>query len=109
MCTVSTVIDGWRDPTWPYRNESIQPYMPGPALPHTQPSIPGPNAIPWPLIQQDPALAAQMLEVLAKLEALDKRLGTMEQCKVSLDEKQKIKKALRKVVKRRTTKNRGAK
>lgn len=94
MCVTSTVIDGWRDPTWPY-----QPYK------HTEPvqpwaAPPGPNAIPWPIIQQDPTLAAQMLELLKKLEAIDKRLGMLEQCKVTAREKKNLKARLRRIAKK---------
>ena len=94
MCTTSTVIDGWRDPTWPYQPyrhaEPVQPF----------PAVPGPNAIPWPLIQQDPALAAQMLELMKKLEAIDRRLGQLETCKVSAKEKKNLKARLRRIAKK---------
>ncbi len=90
MCSTSTVIDGWRDRTWPY-----------PDYGHTYPiqplPMPGPNAIPWPLIQQDPALAPQMLEVLKKLEAIDKRLGQLENCKVTVKDKKNLKARLRRI------------
>jgi len=94
MCVTSTVIDGWRDPTWPY-----EPYK------HTEPVQPfpaprGPNAIPWPLIVSDPTLAKQMLDILAKLEAIDKRLGMLEQCKVTAREKKNLKARLRRIAKR---------
>lgn len=96
MCTVSTVIDGWRDPTWP-------PLYPGPHVPAvpfpSQPS-PGPNAVPWPVIQKDPELAQQMLDILAKLEAIDKRLGQLEQCKVTAKEKTILKTKLRAIAKK---------
>lgn len=100
MCTVSTVIDGWRDHTWPFQpwTRSVIPMIPAP--PHTEPVVPGPNAIPWPMIQQDPTLAKQMLDILAKLEAFDKRLGMLEQCKVSAAEKKKLKGRLRRIAKK---------
>lgn len=93
MCTTSTVIDGWRDSSWPY----VHPIYPV-GTPHVEPISTGPNAIPWPLIQQDPALAKQMLDLLAKLEAIDKRLGQLEQCKVSAKEKKSLKAKLRRSV-----------
>lgn len=93
MCVTSTVIDGWHHPTWP----PIQPHNPGP---FTLPVDPSPNAIPWPLIQHDPALAQQMLDVLKKLEALDKRLDKMEQCKVTAREKKNLKARLRRIAKK---------
>lgn len=97
MCVTSTMIDGWRDPSWPF----IPPHNPPvPSIPAPQPFIPSPNAIPWPLIQQDPSLAQQMLDVLAKLEALDKRLGKMEQCAVSAREKKNLKARLRRIAKK---------
>jgi hypothetical protein len=89
MCVTSTVIDGWRDPTWPL----ITPHNP-------LPWNPSPNAIPWPLIQQDPSLALQMLEVIKRLEALDKRLDKMEQCAVTAREKKNLKARLRRIAKR---------
>lgn len=92
MCVTSTVIDGWRDPTWPPITPDNPPFIPAPP--------PSPNAIPWPLIQQDPALAAQMLEVLKKLEALDKRLDKIEQCKVTAREKKNLKARLRRIAKK---------
>jgi hypothetical protein len=88
MCVTSTVIDGWRDPTWP----QITPHNPGP---FTLPA--SPNAIPWPMIQQDPSLAVQMLEVLKRLEALDRRLDKMEQCAVTAREKKNLKARLRRI------------
>ena len=106
MCTVSTVIDGWRDPTWPQypgiQPTPVYPFVPAPEQPpHTQPIVPGPNAIPWPQIVSDPMLAQQMLDILAKLEAIDKRLGQIENCKVSAPIKKDIKARLRKIAKRK--------
>ena len=101
MCVTSTVIDSWRDPTWP----PITPHNPFPLNP---PLVPSPNAIPWPLIQQDPALAQQMLDVLQKLEALDKRLDKMEQCAVTAREKKNLKARLRRIAKRQSSRE-GAK
>lgn len=99
MCTVSTVIDGWWDPSWP-------PLYPGPHVQPVTPTVipkiePGPNAVPWPVIQQDPALAQQMLEILAKLESIDKRLGQLEQCKVTREQKKSLKRKLRRIAKRK--------
>lgn len=95
MCTTSTVIDGWRDPTWPM---PFVPHNPNPfGIPLTQPGV---NAIPWPLIQSDPALASRMLEILGKLEAIDKRLGQLEKCSVSAREKKNLKARLRRIAKR---------
>lgn len=99
MCAVSTVIDGWRDPSWPYwRRDHVMPTIP-PWEP--LPKTPGPNAIPWQQIQKDPELAKQMLEVLKKLEAIDRRLGQLENCKVSAPEKKALKARLRRIAKRR--------
>jgi hypothetical protein len=108
MCTVSTVIDGWRDHTWPMpqypgnpQTLPVYPFIPAPEQPpHTNPLVPGPNAIPWPQIVADPKLAQQMLDILAKLEAIDKRLGQLESCKVSAVEKKKLKAKLRRIAKR---------
>lgn len=80
MCVASMVIGDWQHPTWP-----IQP---------TGPIFPGPNTIPWPQIEQQPDLAKQMLEILAKLEAIDARLGKLEQCKVTEAAKELLKKEL---------------
>lgn len=101
MCVTSTVIDGWRDPyTWP----PIYPHNPAPTTPTDPfkllPDVPSPNAIPWPLIQADPSLAQQMLDVLKRLEALDKRLDKMEQCKVTAKQKKNLKARLRRIAKK---------
>lgn len=92
MCVTSAVMQQW----WP-------PSGPAPNLPDYgkltfQPNLP--NAIPWPRIEADPALAQQMLEVLKRLEAIDKRLGLMEQCAVAEPEKKKVKAKLRRIAKR---------
>jgi hypothetical protein len=49
------------------------------------------------VIQQDPSLAKQMLDVLKRLEALDKRLDKMEQCAVTAKEKKLLKARLRRI------------
>lgn len=87
MCIMSMVMNEW----WPKKEET-----PGLVL-----TPPPPNAIPWPQIQKDPELAAQMLEVIQRLEAIDKRLGLLEQCKVSEPEKKKVKARLRKIAAKR--------
>jgi len=79
MCTVSMVVDQW--------------------FPQ-QPTQPWPNQVPWPVVQKDPELARQMLEVLERLEALDKRFGLLEQCKVAEPEKRRIKAKLRRIAKK---------
>lgn len=96
MCVTSTVIDGWSHPTWP---TPITPHNPEPFPPAVST-----NAIPWPLIQSDPALAVQMLEVLKRLEALDKRLDKMEQCVVTVEQKKKLKASLRRIAKKARSK-----
>lgn len=74
MCVTSQVVDVWRQP--------------------------GPNQIHWPSVQRDPVLAAQMLEVLQKLEALDQRLGTVE-CKVDKSVKDALKQTLGEIAAKR--------
>lgn len=74
MCAVSNTIQTWTTPS-------------------------SPNYIPWTVIQNDAQLAAQMLEVIKRLEAIDKRLGLMEQCLVAEPEKKAIKRRLRKIAK----------
>ena len=96
MCVTSTVIDGWGHPTW------LTPIAPH--NPQVFPAPLSPNAIPWPLIQADPSLAAQMLEVLKRLEALDKRLDKMEQCAVTVEQKKKLKASLRRIAKKARSK-----
>lgn len=86
MCVASMVIGDWQHPSWPDYGKAI------PAVP-----TPSPNAIPWPVIQADPNLAAQMLEVLKKLEAIDKRLDLLEQCKVSEPGKEQLRERLRQI------------
>jgi hypothetical protein len=76
MCAVSMIMEGWRQPM-------------------------SPNFVPWPTVVADPMLAQQMLEVLKRLEALDKRLGLMEQCKVSMKDKKNFKAKLARVAKKR--------
>ena len=101
MCVTSTVIDGWRDPTWPpITPHNPTPFVPAPFIPTGPAAVPSPNAIPWPLIQSDPTLAAQMLDVLKRLEALDKRLDKMEQCAVTKREKKNLKARLRRIAKK---------
>jgi hypothetical protein len=90
MCVTSAVMQQW----WP-------PSMPAPTGPdYGRIDLPPPNAIPWPQIEKDPNLAAQMLEVLKRLEAIDKRLGLIEQCKVAEPEKKKVKARLRRIAKK---------
>jgi hypothetical protein len=52
------------------------------------------------MIQADPKLAQQMLDILAKLEAIDRRLGQLEQCKVSAKAKKNLKARLRRIANR---------
>jgi len=104
MCTVSFVIEGWRHPTWPALPAwpAIVPItspVPVP-IPHTSPPPEGQNPIPWPLIQQDPKLAQQMLEILSKLEKLDRRMGALEKCKVSKRAKKNLKDRLRRIARK---------
>jgi hypothetical protein len=70
MCTVSMVIDQWQQPS-------------------------SPNFIPQTQWMSDPALAAQMLEVLKRLEEIDKKLGLLEQCRFTQAQKRGLKKKLR--------------
>jgi hypothetical protein len=81
--------DMWH-PTWP-------------AAPKPQPLNPSPNAIPWPRIVADPRLAQQMLEVLARLEAIDKRLNNID-CKVEKASKKKIVAKLKRIAKKKKAK-----
>ena len=98
MCVTSTVIDGWSGPGWPtWPHPHTVPLIPTAPLPEP---TPGPNYIPWPTVQADPALAVQMLELLKKLEAIDRRLGMLEQCKVTRREKKILKDRLRRIAKR---------
>ena len=90
MCAYSNMIGEWHHPTWPY--------TPAPA-----PLTPSPNSIPWPTIVADPTLAAQMLEVLKRLEAIDKRLNNLD-CKVEKEQKVKITRALKRIAKKKRSK-----
>ena len=104
MCVVSMVMQQW----WPPgHHPDLVPMTPTAPLPQFIPQDPPPNApivtpnaIPWPLIQKDPELAAQMLEVLKRLEAIDRKLGLIEQCMVAEPEKRKAKARLRRIVKK---------
>lgn len=93
MCVVSMVMDQW----WP-KHPQPEPFDPYKTLPQIPQIIP--NAIPWPMIQKDPQLAEQMLEVLKRLEAIDKKLGLLEQCSVSEPDKKKVKAKLRRIAKK---------
>lgn len=87
MCVYSNMMGEWWHPTWP-------------ASPSPTPAFPSPNSIPWHTIQADPALAAQMLEVLKRLEAIDKRLNNLD-CKVEKDQKVKITANLKRIAKKK--------
>lgn len=97
MCVVSMVMQQW----WPNPGNPNEPFK-LPQFPPVDPAPP-PNAIPWSQIEKDPALAAQMLEVLKRLEAIDKRLGLLEQCAVAEPEKKRIKAKLRRIAKKAKT------
>lgn len=103
MCVVSMVMGQWWPPTNPHPDVvPITPTIP-PFIPQVDPVPPPnalPNAIPWPMIQKDPELAAQMLEVLKRLEEIDKKLGLLDQCKVAEPEKKRIKAKLRRIAKK---------
>lgn len=90
MCTYSMIMGDMWHPTWP-------------AAPTPQPLNPSPNAIPWPTIVADPRLAQQMLEVLARLEAIDKRLNNID-CKVEKASKKKIVAKLKRIAKKKKAK-----
>ncbi len=64
MCAVSLVVDAWRDT----RN---------------------PNFIPFTLQSPDADLARQMLEVIRRLDAIDKKLG-LKDCKLSAATKDEL-------------------
>ncbi len=87
MCVYSNMIGEWWHQTWP-------------ATPSPVPARPSPNAIPWPTIVADPALATQMLEVLKRLEAIDARLNNLD-CKVEKVQKQKIVRGLKRIAKKK--------
>lgn len=70
MCTVSMVITDWQNPSSPNH------------IPQWQPSQPLPYIV-------TPDLAAQMLEVLKRLDAIDKKLGALD-CKLKEPAKKKI-------------------
>lgn len=71
MCVVSMVTGGWTNPL-------------------------DPNYIPIPTIQKDPDLAKQMLEIIKKLDALDKKVGAID-CSLDDDYKEKYIKLLEKI------------
>lgn len=83
MCTYSMVVSDWHHPTWPIHPGDV-------------PATPSPNSIPWPTVQHDPALAQQMLEVLRRLEDIDKRLQKIE-CICTDDEKRRLREELQKI------------
>jgi len=73
MCAVSMVIGDWTNPR-------------------------GPNWIPQEKI--DPSTAIQMLEIIKRLDALDKKLGFVD-CKIEELEKQRFIKGLKQKVRKR--------
>jgi conjugal transfer/entry exclusion protein len=68
MCVTSAIIDQWTNPFTP-------------------------AFVPWP--QVSPNLAQEMLTVVQKLEAIDKRLGQLE-CKLEAATKERFKARLKK-------------
>lgn len=84
MCTYSLVVKDWQHPTWPTAEPGITV---------------SPNAMPWGMIQADPKLAQQMLDILQRLEAIDKKLGNIE-CLCTDKTKKKIRANLRKIAKK---------
>jgi hypothetical protein len=98
----------WTFPTMPTGVPVSIPAQPDPLTVPPQPAQPGPNAVSWNIIQEDPKLAQMMLDVLSRLEAIDNRLGLMEQCLVEKGEKTKIKRKLRRIAKK-TPKKKAAK
>ena len=79
MCVVSMVMDQWWPTTVPRR-------------------VPD-QSIPWPVIQEDPALAKSLLEIIHRLESIDKRLGQLERCSVTVKKKAAIKRKLSRIAK----------
>lgn len=75
MCAVSMMVDAWQ--TWP--KPTVSPWLPQ-AVPYFPPVD---------FNKPDPETAKQMLEILAKLEALDKRLGLID-CKIEQAVKDKF-------------------
>ena len=86
MCMYSLMVQAWMHPSWPKE-----------LRPSTQPFLPSPNSMPWPKIESDPKLAEMLLEALKRLEAIDKRLGKLEQCKVAEPKKKLLRKHLKKI------------
>ena len=80
MCVVSMVMDQW----WPNSPRRTAPD----------------TSIPWPMIQQDPDLAQKLLDIIMRLEAIDKRLGQLERCKSTAKEKAAIKRRLCRIAKK---------
>jgi len=100
MCVVSNITQPWGNlPTYPY------PEKPWPKEP---PEPWHPKQWPLPPIETiDPKIAKQLLDVISRLEKIDKALGLLD-CKVEKLEKQKIVRRLKKQSKRkRTTANQG--
>ena len=55
---------------------------------------PGPNYVPWTLTSPNRATAAQMLEILRRLDEIDKKLGAKD-CKLNESEKIAFEKKLK--------------
>lgn len=75
MCAVSNLVGPWTNP-------NDQQFMP------------------WTRNYPDPALASQMLEIIKRLDAIDKRLGLMD-CKLDAATKKKFVRKLQRRAKKK--------
>ena len=93
MCVVSNIMLPWGQPV----NPNAPPYTP----PYQPPDPWHPKQWPIPPIETiDPKIAKQLLDVIARLEKIDKALGLLD-CKVDALEKKAIVKRLKKQARRK--------
>lgn len=83
MCVTSAVIRDWTTPYEPQKPGQFQPDVP----------VPLPNYVPWTQSWPTPDVAKQMLEIIERLEKLDKAVGALN-CKLEAKEKAAYKRKL---------------
>lgn len=113
MCTVSMVISDWNNPNSPNHIPVpgwSKPYLPGIDLPKVIPDTnPLPGVLPYPpynpqtVVTVTPDVAQQMLEILKRVDALDKKLGRLD-CILGAAEKKGYVKALKKLARKKPKK-----
>jgi len=103
MCTFSVVTKDWNDPFSPnFIPIPGWPLKPIDLTPNSVPANPVPN------ISVTPDLAKQMLDVLKRIDEIDKKLGRLD-CILNDDKKEEYVKLLKKVARKKPKKKKRAK